>query len=114
MSLHGIAWRLAGLLLPLVALALAAPLAHGDENKVPVIDARPSANGQKWLAPGGTVFGTATPLRNQTSGIQNPPHSPTPPGFPFGLRTGMGPRGGGGGSPPEPMTGFTMHDYSNY
>jgi hypothetical protein len=117
MRVRWIVWRLAGFLLPLVALGLAARLAHGDEKnekKVPVIDARPSASAQKWLAPTGTVFGTATPLRNQTSGIQNPPHSPTPPEFPFGLRTNMAPRGGGGGSPPGPLTGFTNQGWDTH
>ena len=106
--------RLIGLAVLAALAALAGSrLAGADEpaqKTPPKIDARPNATGQGRMAPAGTIFGTETPLRNEVpAAVQNPPHSPTPPGFPFGPPGGSYAPAGPSASPPQPATGFTNH-----
>jgi hypothetical protein len=58
------------------------------------------------MAPAGTANGSTTPLTNDTGQVQNPPHSPTPPGFPFGAPGGSYAPAGPSASGPTP--GFRM------
>jgi hypothetical protein len=94
-------------LLGLAALAvlgffLGSRLAAADEpatttTTTTTVDARPNADPHRLVAPAGTLFGPGTQLRNVVpSDVQNPPHSPTPPGYPLGAPGGSyAPTGGG-------------------
>jgi hypothetical protein len=83
--------RLLGLLI-LALLALTAwAVAHAEETEAPPpiqLNVSPNGSGQQDYAPGGTVFENTTPKRNLTRDIQRPPHSPTPPNYPFGIAGG--------------------------
>jgi hypothetical protein len=52
------------------------------------VDVSPEATGQDRMSPAGNEHGTSEPQRNATGAVNNPPSSPTPPGFPFGPRGG--------------------------
>lgn len=91
---------------PTVTSAQAAQPAATTQTSGVRVDVSPRATGQSRLAPAGTTNGSSTPLTNDTSQIQNPPHSPTPPGFPFGAPGGSYAPAGPSASGPTP--GFRM------
>jgi hypothetical protein len=87
------------------ATSTAAPATPTQTTGV-TVDVSPQATGQSRLAPAGTANGSTTPLTNDTGQVQNPPASPTPPGFPFGAPGGSYAPAGPSASGPTP--GFRM------
>jgi hypothetical protein len=104
--------RWVGLLALLVlALLLGERWAGAQEKntKDQTVDARPNSTGQSAVAPAGTSFGSATPLRNLPPPQADSPRSPTPQGYPFGARGGSYAPAGPGNSGATNPNGFIFH-----